>query len=340
MPGFVDVHVHGAVGHEAMDGSADGLLDMARFYATRGVTSFLATTWTATDADILHALGGVTEAMRRVRDPSAARLLGVHLEGPYINPERPGAQDPAPIRPARPEEALAYLDSGLLRLITLAPEIPGNAWLIDECVRRGVTVSAGHTSATYDEIGAAVVRGLSHLTHTYNAMSPLHHREPGVVGAAMTMPGLRCELIADNVHVHPVAMQALVRARGVEGILLVSDAVRPTGLPDGQYAMDDRTVTLADGAVRLPDGTLAGSVLTMDRALRNLAAATGIDAAGLWRATSGNPATDAGVADRTGALVAGLDADLVLLDDRLEVAMTVVEGCVAYARDTAGTPVA
>lgn len=331
LPGFIDVHVHGAMGHEVMDADAAGLRAMGRFYASHGVTSFLATTWTAPDAQIGAALDCVAEVMAVGRQAGEARLLGVHLEGPYIEPSRAGAQDHAQVRTAERQEALAYLDRDVIRIITLAPEIAANGWLIDECVARGVTVSAGHTSADYEAALRAVARGVSHVTHTYNAMTPLHHRDPGLVGAALTVIGLRCELIADTVHVHPTPMRILSTARGDEGVVLITDAVRPTGLPDGAYELGGRIVALRDGAVRLPGGGLSGSVLTMDRALRNLARVTDRDPAELWRSASANAAHAAGVGERKGTLAPGLDADLVLLDGDVEVLLTVVEGAIAYA---------
>lgn len=336
LPGFIDVHVHGAVGHEVIDGSGDGLSVIARFLATRGVTSFLPTTWTVGHDTALSSLATIRASMERERDPRAARVLGAHMEGPYLSPEQPGAQDPRFIRPADPVEVDDYLATGAVRMMTLAPEIAENHWLIDECVNRGITVSAGHTDASYADMVAATARGVSQVTHTYSAMTPLHHREPGVVGAAMSLPSLRCELIADNLHVHPVAMALLARLRGPD-LVLVSDAVRPTGLPDGEYKIiSGRSSRLVDGAVRVAGGALAGSVLTLDTALRNLAAATGRQPAHLWRACSGNAAISAGVATTKGALVPGLDADLVLVDTGIEVELTVVEGQIAYAASEHG----
>ena len=272
MPGFIDLHVHGALGHEVMDADPDGLREMARFYAAHGVTGFLATTWTASQTAIrkvLDALGPLTGPI-----PGGASLLGIHLEGPYLNPARCGAQDKALIRRANPTEAVEFLETGLVRLVALAPEFPENLWLVDECMRRGVTVSAGHSDATYEQMAAAIQHGLRQVTHCYNAMSPLHHRAPGVVGAALTFPEIRCELIADNIHVHPAAMQLALQAKGPDGVILITDAIRGTGLPEGEYPIDDhRRMTIKDHAARLPDGTLAGSVLTLERGLRNLAAA-------------------------------------------------------------------
>jgi N-acetylglucosamine-6-phosphate deacetylase len=313
LPGFVDVHVHGALGHETMDASVDGLAAMAAFYASHGVTSFLATTWTGTTDGTLAALDTVARAIDEL-EPGGARLVGAHMEGPYLNPRRCGAQEASAIRPADRREAGRFLDTGVVRLMTIAPEVPGNLELIDHLVDRGVVVSAGHTDATFDQMREAVAAGVRHVTHTFNAMRPLHHRDPGVVGAAMAIDALTVELIADDVHVHPAAMRALYAARGTGAVVLVTDAIRATGMPPGEYAIGERTVSLADGAVRLPDGALAGSVLTLDVGLRNLQRATGASLGALWPTASHNAARVVGVDDQRGAIAVGLDADLVLVD--------------------------
>ncbi len=209
LPGFFDLHVHGAMGYEVMDASPEGLMEMARFYASHGVTSFLATTWTASRASVLKALRLVKQLQGPIR--GGATLLGAHLEGPYLNPTRCGAQDVNLIRRAEKEEALEFLESGVVRLLALAPEFDENLWLVDECVKRGVTVSAAHTTANYEQMQRAVEHGVSHLTHCFNAMQPLGHRELGTVGAAMALPQISCELIADNIHVHPAAQKFLWR---------------------------------------------------------------------------------------------------------------------------------
>jgi N-acetylglucosamine-6-phosphate deacetylase len=329
LPGFIDVHTHGALGHEVMDGDVDGLQEMARFLAEHGVTSFLPTTWTGPRDQTRLAVEAVAEAMRQARPASCARILGAHMEGPYLNPERAGAQDPSQMQPPEPGELERYLDTGVVRLMTVAPELHGP--VVDELRRRGITASAGHTDATYAQMVAAVERGVRHATHTFNAMRPLHHREPGTVGACLTLGELRCELIADGHHVAPAAMDVLLRARGRDAVVLVSDAVRPTGLPEGEHRLDDRAIEVRGGAVRLPDGALAGSVLTLDRALRNLADATGHEPWELWPAASANAAASIGAGDRKGRLEPGMDADLVLLDASARVSLTIVEGEVAYS---------
>ena len=333
LPGFIDVHVHGGVGREAMDADPDGLRQLARFYAEHGVTSFLPTTWTAPHEDIMVALE--TIAVVQQEGTGGAAILGAHVEGPYLNPARCGAQDSRQIRRAGRDEALAILDTGIIRLLALAPEYPENHWLIDECARRGITVSAAHTAATYADMQQAVALGLSQTTHTYNAMTGLHHREPGTLGAALTMDSISCELIADNVHVHPAAMNLLYRAKGPDRTLLITDAVRGAGLPEGtSYDQDGRPVVVRDGAAYLPGDTLAGSTLTMDRALRNFIAATGAPLEVVWPTTSRTAARQLGLDGRKGSLEDGKDADLVLLDANLDVRLTVVGGQVVYERES------
>ncbi|GAB4524539.1 MAG: N-acetylglucosamine-6-phosphate deacetylase [Anaerolineae bacterium] len=332
LPGFIDVHVHGGAGYDTMDATPEALHHMARFYAQHGTTSFLATTWTDTDVRITAAL----ENIRACVGPQAdgATLLGAHLEGPYINAEKGGAQNNTYIRRADRKEAAAYLDLGIIRLLALAPEFEENHWLIQECVARGITISAAHTAATYEQILAAAQMGVTQSTHTFNAMEGLHHRKPGMVGAVMTTPAIRCELIADNIHVHPAVMNVLYMLKGADGVILISDAIRSAGMPDGDYQIDDRTVSVTDGVVRLPDGTLAGSTLTMDRALFNLLQATHAPLEALWRTSSYNAACAIGIADRTGSIETGKDADFILVDDEIQVAMTVARGSIVYKKDT------
>lgn len=328
MPGFIDLHVHGGAGCEAMDATRDALQTMARFYASHGVTSFLATTWTDSRERITAALKAIAEAQGQ--QPDGATLLGAHVEGPFLNPARCGAQNTSYIRRAERDEVLAWLDLGVVKLMALAPEYPENHWLIEECAKRGITVSAAHTAATYDEMRHAVSLGLTQATHTYNAMTGLHHREPGTLGAAMILPEIYCELIADNIHVHPAAMAILAKVKGPERIILITDAIRGAGMAAGEYQIDERTVVVRDGAVRLPDGTLAGSILTMELALQNYIQATGQSLALAWKAASLNAARSIGIADRKGSLEPGKDADLVLLDDNFKVRMTVAEGRIVY----------
>ncbi|HLE26595.1 MAG TPA: N-acetylglucosamine-6-phosphate deacetylase [Anaerolineales bacterium] len=328
LPGFIDLHVHGAVGHELMDASPDGLREMAQFYAQHGVTGFLPTTWTASREAIWRALELAAELTGPV--PGGATILGAHVEGPYLNREKCGAQDPQFIRRAGQDEALEFLDTGAVRLLALAPEFPENLWLIDECVRRGVTVSAAHTAATYDQMLTAAAHGLRQATHSFNAMAGLGHREPGTVGAMLALPHIQCELIADNIHVHPAAMKVLVEVKGPERVILITDAIRGAGMPEGDYKIDERIVHIRDGAVRLPDGQLAGSILTMERALQNILHATQLSLRAAWPMTSRNAARAIGLSARKGSLEVGKDADLVLFDSNFEVQVTIVEGEIVF----------
>jgi len=324
LPGFIDLHVHGAMGHELMDASTSGLEEMARFYASHGVTSFLATTWTASRSSTLKALQLVKQMQGRIR--GGATLLGAHLEGPYLNPARCGAQDVNLIRRAEKAEALEFLETGAIRLLALAPEFDENLWLIEECVRRGITVSAAHTTANYEQMQKAVEYGVTQLTHSYNAMQGLGHRELGTIGAAMTFPQIQCELIADNIHVHPAAQKILVDVKGTSGVILVTDAIRAAGLPDGEYMLDERSIHIQNGAVRLTDGTLAGSVLTMEHALQNVCSATGSPLEEMWITSSLNAARAIGISSQKGSLEVGKDADLVLLDESFNVRLAIVKG--------------
>lgn len=328
LPGFIDVHVHGAVDADTMDADPRALPRMARFFARHGVTGFLATTWSASHDDTLRALQRIADA---AMPADGAQLLGAHLEGPYLNQKYCGAQDPRVIRRAARVEFEEYLDVGVIRLLSLAPEYEDNLALLDECMRRGIAVSLAHSGATYDQARRAIARGLRHSTHTFNAMSAFSHREPGAVGALLTSPQVVCELIADGIHVHPAAMRLLAQAVGPERIVLVSDAMRAAGMPDGDYPVDERVITVRDGRAVLPDGTLAGSVLTMDAALRNYMAAADLPLERAWPATSLNAARDLGIAGRKGSLAAGMDADLVLLDEAFHVTMTMAQGAVAYS---------
>jgi N-acetylglucosamine-6-phosphate deacetylase len=331
LPGFIDVHVHGGVGYDTMDATTEGLRNMAQFYARHGVTSFLATTWTDTRERIQSALAAI--ALAQGQQPNGATLLGAHLEGPYLNQARSGAQNTTCIRRASRDEALMFLDMNVIRLLALAPEFEENRWLIRECSRRGVTVSAAHTAATFEQMSEAVALGLSQATHTFNAMTGLHHREPGTLGAAMALPEIACELIADNVHVHPAAMKILWRVKGRDRVILITDSIRGAGMPDGEYRIDERLIFVREGMAVLPDGTLAGSILTMDKALYTFMKATGEPVDNVWRASSLNAARAIHVSARKGSLEAGKDADVVLVDGQVNVYLTIAEGRIVYRKD-------
>ncbi|MDZ4670752.1 MAG: N-acetylglucosamine-6-phosphate deacetylase [Phototrophicales bacterium] len=326
--GFIDIHVHGGGGHEAMDATPHALNALSHFYAQHGVTSFLPTTWTASSEAIHHALRNIAQSKT-----DGARVVGAHIEGPYINPTKPGAQSSQFVRRANMTEFEAWYDTGTIKLVTLAPEFEENLRLIEFCEAHNIVTSAGHTDATYDQIRHAIGVGLRHTTHTYNAMRPLHHREPGTVGGALLSPELRCEVICDGVHVHPQMVNLLWQMKGSDGLILITDAVRGAGLPDGTtYPLDDRTVTIRDGSAYLDDTTLAGSTLTMDVALKNFIQFTHTRLEDVWQCASLTPARALGIDNVTGSIQTGKYADLVLLNADLRVMMTIVGGQVVYER--------
>jgi N-acetylglucosamine-6-phosphate deacetylase len=335
LPGFIDLHVHGAVGMDTMDASAAGLHSMAAFFARHGVTAFLPTTMTAASAPTLAAVRAVAAAMTSQTEepPHGARILGVHLEGPYISPRFPGAQPAGHIRPPDRHEFLELVAAGPVRMITLAPEVPGATALVQIAQEQKIITVLGHTNATYEECITAIHHGVSQATHTYNAMSGLHHRHPGALGAVLSHDQLYAQLIADTIHVHPAAMKILARCKGIERTLLITDAMRATGLGPGHYDLGGQSVTVQGDECRLADGTLAGSILTMERALGHFMVATGLALAAAWPATSRSPAQALDLAHDHGALTPGYRADLVLLDAQLQVMATLVGGAVVYLRE-------
>lgn len=323
VPGFVDVHVHGAAGADFMDADEGAIEEVLRAHTAHGTTALAATTLSASRHD-LHA--AVDTIARSTRQDSLAEICAVHLEGPYIDADRSGAQDRASIRPADIEElsVLVSLAPRLRWMVTIAPELE-SARAVIEHFRDRILFSIGHTSATFAEATMALEWGAAHFTHLYNAMTPLQHREPGVVGAAFTSIDATAELIADGVHVHPAALRLAVQSMPGR-IALITDAIRACGMPDGEYKLYDYDVTVADGAARLANGTLAGSVLTMDAAVRNMVELAGIPIETALPLASEVPARVIGVGDRKGRLAAGFDADLAVLDDRLRLESVFVRG--------------
>jgi N-acetylglucosamine-6-phosphate deacetylase len=319
LPGFIDTHVHGGGGADTMD-AGTATTTLARQHAQHGTTALLATTMTAPLADIEAALRALAPAIAQ-RPEGAARLLGVHLEGPYISPDKLGAQ-PAYARPPALEEILALHAIAPIRLVTLAPEVSGMLALIPALVQAGMRVQIGHTAATYEQALEALQGGASGFTHLFNAMSALHQRAPGVAGAALAH-GQHAEIIPDLLHVHPGAIRAALRA--IPGLFCVTDATAATGMPDGDYRLGRQTVTKCLGGVRLADGTLAGSTLTMDQALRNLVA-IGLPLAEAAARVSTHAADYLRLPGR-GRLQLGAVADIVVLQaSTLQLQQVLVEG--------------
>jgi len=319
LPGFIDTHVHGGGGRDTMEGG-DAIETIARRHARHGTTGLLATTMTAPIGQIEAALRSLGPVCRE-RSAQSARVLGVHLEGPYINPGRLGAQ-PAHAVPATLSEVLRLNELAPIKVLTLAPEVPGHLALIGPLRDAGIRVQIGHSNGSYDDGVAALQAGAAGFTHLFNAMTGLHHREPGMVGAALAH-GEHAELIPDLLHVHPGAIRAALRC--IPGLFCVTDSTAAAGMPDGEYRLSEYTVQKCLGGVRLADGTLAGSALTMDQALRNLVQALKLPLPEASRRVSTAAADYLGLNDR-GRLSEGAWADVVVMDAGLELRRVFVEG--------------
>jgi len=320
-PGFIDVHVHGGDGADFMDASEETNARILRFHAKHGTTALCATTLSGSVADIQKAV----KAIARSQWGADAEIVGIHLEGPFINRRRAGAQDASSIRPADIHElsALLALAPRMHWMMTVAPELDGARALIEH-FRDRVLFSIGHTAADYSEAAAALEWGARHFTHLFNAMTGMHHREPGVAGAAFVSDAT-AELIADGIHVHPVMLRIAATAMP-HRIALVTDAMRACGLTDGEYKLYGYDVRVSDGAARLADGTLAGSVLTMGDAVKNMVELADVPIEMVLPLASEVPARVIGVADKKGRIARNEDADFVLLTDKLEIDRVIVRG--------------
>jgi len=322
IPGFVDVHIHGAGGHDVMEGTDQALAGVARMLASHGTTSFVATTVTASPDDICRSVEGIAHYIttQHETDEPRAEVLGVHFEGPFISSARRGVHPKEWIQLPSAEMLERFLQAaaGNARILTIAPELLGAAPCIDAAHKAGLVVAMGHTDATYEQARAAIARGVRHAVHVYNAMRPFSHRDSGVIGAVLTSEDVTAELIADGVHVEEAAMRILLQAKGAGCVILVSDGISATGMPDGNYRLGKFEVTVAGGVARNPEGNLAGSTLTLDRALRNVVE-MGWPLGDAVRMLTANPAQLLGIEFKKGALRTGADADIVLLDEGLQV---------------------
>ncbi|WLR47575.1 N-acetylglucosamine-6-phosphate deacetylase [Halobacillus litoralis] len=332
LPGFIDVHIHGANGHDVMDATEEALRGVAVQLPKEGTTSFLATTMTQSKERITQAVTNVGTYMEHQQRDGQAEVLGIHLEGPFISPSKAGAQPAEHIT----EPSLSLFENWQkdsqqqIKLVTLAPELEGALPFIEEVRKKGVICSLGHSEATLAEANEAVDKGASHVTHLYNQMSGLHHREPGLVGAALTNRELLVEMIVDHIHIHPEAVRLAYQILGSDRTILITDAMRAKCLPAGTYDLAGQNVTVNNGEARLSDGTLAGSILTLEEAARKMRTFSGVDPAELVKMTSANAARELGVYDRKGSIAKGKDADLVLLDEEGRVVTTICRGVISY----------
>jgi N-acetylglucosamine-6-phosphate deacetylase len=335
VPGFVDLHIHGAGGHDVMEANANALDRLTSTVARHGTTSIVATTVTAPIDLTCQSLEGIASYIRSHENPEepsenrplAAEILGIHLEGPFISKARRGVHPPEAISRASIEVLNRLLEAsdGLVRILTIAPELPGAMELIEAAVAAKIVVALGHTDADYDQARAAIQAGARHAVHMFNAMRPFTHRDPGVVGAILTDPDVTAEVIADGVHVAGPAIQVLIGVKGFDAVLLTSDGIAATGMPDGSYRLGNFDVTVRDGVCRNGEGKLAGSTLTLDRALRNVVA-LGVSLKDAVRMATVLPARRLGLAGKKGIIAVGADADLVALTPELHVAGVMTRG--------------
>lgn len=329
-PGFIDIHVHGCSGFDAMDTEEKALHEIRSSLPKTGVTSFLPTTMTMEFPKIEKTMQLIRRVMGRT---DGAQVLGCHMEGPFINENYKGAQDKKHIMNPDFHKIKDYLD--VIKIITIAPELPGGSSFIEACSEKGIIVSIGHSSATYDQTMSAILSGVSHMTHTFNGLPPLHHRNPGAIGAAMDHEGIICELIADNIHVHPAMQRLLLKVKGADHIILVTDAMRASMLWDGQYDLGGQMVTVIKGEARLSDGVIAGSVLEMNKGVKNFMDNTGLDIVNAIHLVTVNPAKQIGVFAEKGSIEIGKHADFTIFDDSLRILASFIKGNLLY-NDLAG----
>ncbi len=333
VPGFLDEHVHGAGGADAMDATPSALGTISRTLAEEGTTAFLATTMTAPPEAIERAVRAAGE-FRAAGRYEGAECLGVHLEGPFIAAAHRGAQPLSAVAAPDVGQFERYMEAsgGCIRMVTLAPEAEGAEELIRRISALGAVPSVGHTGAAYSDVVRAISAGARGVTHTFNAQSPLHHREIGTAGSALLLDELCCELICDTIHVSVPAMRLLAKCKPADKLTLITDAMRAKGLSDGVSELGGQTVYVKNGEARLQDGTLAGSVLRMNVAVRNLVKEVGVPLERAIDCATANPARTLGVYGERGSIRPGKRADFAVLDGSFGVIMTVRGGVPVYVR--------
>ena len=325
-PGFIDVHTHGLGGYDAMDGRS-AIEEISALLPRYGVVGFLPTGVASSHQALLNFLRDVKEAKQR-----GAKILGAHLESPYISMEKRGAQPPEAIRPVNMREIEELIEAGV-KMVTIAPEVEGALEAIKRLKDAGVIVSLGHSNASWEEALKGINAGISKATHTFNAMPSLHHRNPGCVGLTLVDERVACEVIADFIHLHPIIVKLVIKAKGKDKVILITDSASYAGLPDGEYKwMDGRIVVKKEGRISFKDApdVLAGSTLTLDQAVRNVAS-LGFPLKDVIQMASLNPAREAGL-EGMGRIEVGASADLVVLDSSLQVQITIINGEICYKR--------
>jgi N-acetylglucosamine-6-phosphate deacetylase len=331
-PGLVDIHIHGAAGHDVMEGDADSLAAIERLLARHGVTSYCPTTVTAPLNETLAALEKLAKAVesaKTITHADRAQPLGIHLEGPFLSHARPGVHPPVSLQPASERVFAPMWEAavGQVAILTIAPELGGALALIAEAAQRGVCVSIGHTNADSDEAKAGIKAGARHVTHAFNAMRRMEHRDPGVLGVVLTDDSITADIIVDGLHVEPEVVDLFLRTKGLDRAVLISDALSATGMPDGTYRLGMFEVQVRDGRCE-SHGKLAGSVLTLDQAIGNVMRFARLSFQDGLRLATLNPARVLGIENRKGVLKPGADADIAVFTPEGTVRQTIVRGMV------------
>ena len=330
VPGFIDVHIHGSNGADAMDGTVEALKTISSYIATKGTTKFLATTLTSSKEELINVLKIAADLQNKEID--GATIFGVHMEGPYFDIEYKGAQNEKYMKPATEKEIKDYLDvkPGLVKMMSLSPHTEQSIETVKFLKENGVIVSVGHSAAKFNDVMKAVDAGLSHSTHTFNGMRGINHREPGVAGAVLISDKINAEVIFDKIHIHPEIVRLMIKAKGTDKVVCITDAMAATGLPNGDYKLGELDVYVKDGEARLKSNdSLAGSVLTMDKAFKHVIE-LGYPIYEAVKLTSTNAAVEFGL--NAGAIEVGKEADFTVLDDSYNVDMTIVNGNIKYQR--------
>ncbi len=331
-PGFIDLLVHGGGGYGFADMSVEAVEHISQHFFRHGTTGLLAALYSKTEKDMVADVKRIAEFCQHSK--GSKNVWGMHLEGPFINRDLHGAMKPEYLWMPSVDgwRQLHDASNGYIRLMTIAPELPGADEVMRAAARDGVVLSIGHSSANYQEILTAIDNGAAQITHIFNAMKPFHHREPGVALGALLHNELKVELIADGIHVHPAVMKLIYKIKGDGGILLITDAIRASGMPNGEYTFMDQAIHVKNGKAYLPNGTLAGSTLTMEQAVKNMVTMVDVPITDAVRMASLNGAKVLGL-EQKGIINVGKDADLVVLDNNFEVLLTLYEGSVKYAKD-------
>ncbi|MBM2657991.1 N-acetylglucosamine-6-phosphate deacetylase [Staphylococcus pseudoxylosus] len=327
LPGFIDIHMHGGYGEDAMDASFEGLKHLSESLLSEGTTSFLATTMTQSDDNIIKALKNIVYYQAQQDALNAASIVGIHLEGPFISEYKVGAQNPAYVQRPSVEKVQQFQEiaNNQIKVMTFAPEVEGADETLS-ILHDQINFSIGHTVATFDEVNEAVAHGAKHVTHLYNAGTAFEHRNPGLSGAAWVNDELSTESIVDGIHSHPASVKIAYKQKGNKRFFLITDAMRAKGMPDGEYDLGGQNVVVKGSEARLTSGALAGSILKMNEGLKNLIEFTGAPLDDLWRVTSLNQAIALKIEGDKGSIAIGKDADIVVVDDDIQVLTTIKSG--------------